>query len=328
MAPNLFILSGYNATHWTAQLGVTDADALGATTNYADNRVSGYMNCLVVGPTDDVVYSGDSIGYVYKYVISTTTQTYISTLGGTGISSIVIDKAGGYLYAADTSAKIFKISLSTFTLTATLTTAAGPRQLILSPDGLTLWWVDGTNNYAYSTTIASFSTITSYSIGVSDLRSIAVDSTNTYAYIGSYANAEIIRLTISGGATTTLSMLNSVTSVAIDTTNAWLLVSLNATLSNFQQVNLSTFAVGVTTTVGNGSSTFCIADPRGGYFYAYGSGSAKALSKLAMSSLSVAVTFTPSTYQSPSAAAFGNLPSSVLPRILMVLQAVKRASFR
>ncbi len=326
MAPNLFILSAYNATYWTTQLGVTDADALGATTNYADNRVSGLMNCLVVGPTDDVVYSGDSNGYVYKYVISTTTQTYISTLGGTGISSIVIDKTGGYLYAADASAKIFKISLSTFTLTATLTTSASAYQMILSPDGLTLWWVDATYNYAYSTTIASFSTVTSHPIGVSDLRSIAVDSTNTYVYIGSYMNAEIIRLTISGGATTTLSMSNQVTSVAIDTTNAWLLVSLNAASSNFEQVNLSTFAVGVTTTVGSERPTFCIADPRGGYFYAYGNGPAKALKKLAMSSLSVAATFTPSTYQVPTAAAFGNISKTLPTPIRISNVAAMRAS--
>ena len=309
MATNLFIFSGYNATHWPYQLGVTDADALGATTNYSDNRISGFMNCMAV-LDNNTVYSGDSNGYVYKYVISTTTQTYISTLGGTGISSIVIDKAGTYLYAADASGKIFKINLSTFTLTATLTTAAGPYQMILSPDGLTLWWVDATNNYAYSTTLASFSTITSHYIGVGDLRYIAVDSTNTYAYIGAYASTEIIRLTISGGATTTLSLPAQPTSIAIDTTNAWLLVGLNASSSNFKQVNLSTFAVGVTTTVGNGASTFVIADPRGGYFYAYGSGTLKALKKLAMSSLSVAATFTPSTYQSPSFAAFAPIVTS------------------
>ena len=293
--------------------------------------VAGGAYQIAIDPTGTYAYVlGNSASTVTKINLSTLTKVGSAIGVAASPYRIAIDPAGTYAYVVNndiSSNTVNRIDLSTFTTAGTVLTATSPADIAIDPAG-TYAYVPG-GGTATKIDLSTFTKVGSaLAVGGAD-NAIAIDPAGTYAYVvnGNTVNT-ITKIDLSTFTTVGSALAVGATpvAIAIDPAGTYAYVVNNNTNPTVTKINLSTFATvgSALSIVGGAAPSEIIIDPAGTYAYVVNS-SPSTVTKIDLSTFTM-VGSDIAVGHGPYDIAIA--PSTSRPKLIIVLQAVQRASFR
>jgi DNA-binding beta-propeller fold protein YncE len=215
-------------------------------------RGEGLFSASSGAPKNKFVYV-NSTNYLYK--VNTTTFTVTSTINSiyrsSGYCPMLIDPAGLFGYLIGGPDTITKIDLTTFAISATLTTSGlGGNTGVIDPSGTYLYV--GNNNSAgviYKYNLATFTYVGSLTGFGGDISNMCIDSSGTYLYattngvVGLYkVNLSTFTITTSSG---NLGYGAFYYGLCIDNSNNIYVGTSNSSVIKFSSGNVATVSTSI-----------------------------------------------------------------------------------
>ncbi len=161
-----------------------------------------YNNVITSDPAGNVYIASTETRTIYKIEPNgTVTDDWVTVPGGDYPRTII--HGGGYIYLLTSASKIYKIATADATVSNVAISGlpANPHTMALTPNGN---FLIVTFDYAIRKVVISTGAIGVYP-DIYPVSPYYAAADNTYAYIGDVGTDTIIRVTLTGGATTTFS---------------------------------------------------------------------------------------------------------------------------
>ena len=217
-----------------------------------------------------IIVGNNSAQNVKQVPLSSFTITgTVATGANTYPNQCAVDPSLTFVYVIG-STSLFKINMTTFTLTSTLALAGTLQSIVIDKAGAYAY-VSSSSNNIYKIDLNTFTSVATFAQTLPGY--LALDPSNTYLYCSSFVNNYVRKITVSTFASAGTVSIVSATGMAINAAGTLMYV-INQNNNILATVTLSSFTVTANTAIPTSQAQTCIIDPTGNYLYItdYGAG--------------------------------------------------------